>query len=228
MRPAPSRHVERVAHRGVPSERRENTLDGFLLALDYGADAIELDVHRTRDGEVVVHHDPEVQGLEIARSKWSELRGLDLGGGAAMPRLADVLDAMGDRATIYVELKGRAIEEVVLQVCAEHGHRYALHSFDHDAMARVTRMAPDVARGILIDRNTRDPNALMSAAVDRIRPRDVWPHHSLVDEALMQHALALDVRVIVWTVNAVPEARRLVTLGVDGICTDAVQMLADL
>lgn len=225
---APSPAHERVAHRGMPRELRENTLPGFLLALDSGADAIELDVHRTRDGEVVVHHDPSVQGRDIANSTWAEIRALDVGGGSVIPRLADVLDEIGDRATMYVELKGSRIEDAVVDVCREHGHRYALHSFDHEAIARTARIAPEVSRGLLIDRGTPDPIASLSRSVERIRPRDVWPHWSLVDDTLMRRAEALDVRVIVWTVNALDEARRLKTLGVAGICTDDVRMLVNL
>jgi glycerophosphoryl diester phosphodiesterase len=212
----------------MPREQRENTLPGFLLAIDSGADAIELDVHRTRDGEIVVHHDLSVQGLEIANSTWAQVRRLDLGGAAAIPRLADVLDEIGDRATMYVELKGSRIEDTVVSVCQAHGRRYALHSFDHDAIARTAQIAPDVPRGLLIDRGAPDPLGYLSRSVERIRPRDVWPHWSLVDDALMRRAEELDVRVIVWTVNSPQEARRLTHLGVDGICTDDVGILVNL
>jgi glycerophosphoryl diester phosphodiesterase len=225
---APSPAPERVAHRGMPRELRENTLPSFLLALESGADAIELDVHRTRDAHVVVHHDFSVQGRDIANSTWAELRGLDVGGGSTIPRLADVLDEIGDRATMYVELKGAGIEDTVVDICRKHGQRYALHSFDHDAIARTARLAPEIPRGLLIDRGTPDPIAYLSRSVERIRPRDVWPHWSLVDDALMRRAEALDVRVIVWTVNTLEEARRLMKLEVAGICTDDVRMLINL
>ena len=224
----PTPRVERIAHRGMPRERRENTLPGFLLALANGADAIELDVHRTGDGEVVVHHDHHVQGQEIAKSTWAQLRGLDLGGGAAVPRLADVLDEIGDGATMYVEIKGSGIEGAVIELCQAHGQRYAVHSFDHDAIARAARIAPDVSRGLLIDRGTPDPITFVSRAVERIRPRDIWPHWGLVDDALMRRAEALDVRVIAWTVNSPLEAQRLMQLDVAGICTDDVRMLVNL
>lgn len=220
--------TERVAHRGSPRERTENTIPGFLLALQHGADAVELDVHATSDGEVVVHHDLEAGGLAIAGSPWSAIQPVSLPGGARVPRLRDVLQAIGDRATVYVELKGVGIESAVAAVVREHGRRYALHSFDHAAIARCASAWPDIARGVLIDGKEPRPLEVMRAAVAASRPRDVWPQHSLVDERFMEAAGSFGLRVIPWTVNARPVAARMVALGVAGICSDDVRLLAGL
>src|SRR5436190_21170650 len=99
----PAARIERVAHRGSPRQALENTLPSFEAALGNGADAIELDVHVSADGVVVVHHDPAANGQEIARSTWSALAKLDLGSGARIPRLVDVLRLVGARATVYIE-----------------------------------------------------------------------------------------------------------------------------
>lgn len=219
---------ERVAHRGSPREVRENTLAGFELAVRRGADAVELDVHVSGDGVVIVHHDPAVQGREIAASPWATLADIDLGGGERIPTLADVLDAVAGRATVYVELKGASVEEPVVAIARKHGHRVALHSFDHDAIARAGQLAPDLARGVLLDRDLPNPGATMRDAVARTGARDVWPHWTLVDARFMAAAAQLDVRVICWTVNAPERAAHLLTLGVAGICTDDVRLLANL
>src|SRR5207244_11566810 len=151
MTKAPAR-FERVGHRGAPRERTENTLPGFLLALDRGADAVELDAHVTHDGEVVVHHDPTVKRQVIARTTWRDLSQIDLGNGDRIPRLREVLDAVGKRATVYIELKGIGIEDQVIDVAREFGNKYALHSFDHNAIARVAQKAHAIARAILPER----------------------------------------------------------------------------
>lgn len=225
---SPGDRFERVAHRGSPRERRENTLEGFLLALEHGADALELDVHCSSDREVVVFHDFSVAGRSVADTTWAVLAALDLGGGARMPRLADVLTAVGDRATVYIELKGAGIEGDVLEVARRHGRRFALHSFDHDAIARVARAAPDVRRGILLDRGLSNPEAVLRESVARTGASDVWPHWSLVDERLTRLARQLGARVITWTVNTRDVAETVLQAGVDGICTDDVRLLAQL
>ena len=227
MTKAPAR-FERVGHRGAPRERTENTLPGFLLALDRGADAVELDAHVTHDGEVVVHHDPTVKRQVIARTTWRDLSQIDLGNGDRIPRLREVLDAVGKRATVYIELKGIGIEDQVIDVAREFGNKYALHSFDHNAIARVAQKAPDIARGILLDRGTSLATDALRRAVERMRPRDVWPHWSLVNEQFMRVAHELKTRVIVWTVNSPGTAEILVSLGADALCTDDVQILANL
>ena len=227
MTKAPAR-FERVGHRGAPRERTENTLSGFLLALDRGADAVELDAHVTHDGEVVVHHDPTVKRQVIAQTTWRDLSHIDLGNGDRIPRLRDVLDAVGKRATVYIELKGIGIEDQVIDVANKFGYDYALHSFDHDAIARAAKKAPSIPRGILLDRGTPQATDALRHAVARMRPRDVWPHWSLVNEQFMRVAHELKTRVIVWTVNSPVTAEILVSLGADALCTDDVQILANL
>ncbi|HEY5218212.1 MAG TPA: glycerophosphodiester phosphodiesterase, partial [Gemmatimonadaceae bacterium] len=102
---------ERIAHRGAPREFYENTLDGFVRALERGADAVELDVHKTRDDTVVIHHDADVivapnTRAAISTLTWADICAVRLAGGAHIPTLAQVMDAVADRATVYVELKG--------------------------------------------------------------------------------------------------------------------------
>ena len=223
-----SPRLERVAHRGSPRERTENTLPGFLLAVEHGADAVELDVHVTSDGVVVVHHDDAVAGCVIGRTTWPELSDIRLDDDATIPRLEEVLQALGDRATVYVELKGQRIEDAVIDVVRKHGRRYALHSFDHDAIIRVAEKAPDIPRGVLLDKDTRNPGAALRDAVKRTRPRDVWPHWSLANEKFVHAAHELETRVIAWTVNASGAAASLASTGVDGLCTDDVRILANL
>ena len=145
-----------------------------------------------------------------------------------MPRLVDVLTAVGDRATVYIELKGAGIEEDVLEIAGRYGRRFALHSFDHDAIARVARAAPDVRRGILLDRGISNPEAVLRESVARTGASDVWPHWSLVDESLTRLTRQMGARVITWTVNTRAAAETVLRAGVDGICTDDVRLLAQL
>jgi glycerophosphoryl diester phosphodiesterase len=226
--PPPRVRVERIGHRGSPRERKENTLPGFLLALEHGADAVELDVHATKEGVVVVHHDEAVGSTRIAENTWSALQHLDLGGGARIPRLRDVLEAIGERATVYVELKGRDVEDSTIDVVRKHGHRFALHSFDHATIARVAAKAPDIARGILLDSDVTNAAEELRRAVVRTRPRDVWPHWSLVNPTFMAAAREAKTRVIAWTVNSPVTAKELVKQGVHGLCSDDVRLLVNL
>src|SRR3954471_13623680 len=102
--------VERIGHRGAPREFPENSLPSFQRALALGADAIELDVHVSSDGVVIVHHDPDIRSRPIRTMPWSALSRVELAPGVFIPSLEQVLDLIGSRATVYVELKGEAVE----------------------------------------------------------------------------------------------------------------------
>ena len=92
---APVRPALVIAHRGASRERPENTLPAYALAVEQGADMIEIDLHRTRDGALVVAHDAELAGLggrgEIADATLGQVRALDAGAGERVPTLDEVL-----------------------------------------------------------------------------------------------------------------------------------------
>lgn len=218
---------ELIAHRGVPRERPENTLPGFLRALEAGADGIELDVHATADGVVVVHHDPvpraaaadrRLAGRPIAQLSHAELLTFRVDGTTPIPTLAEVLAAVGDRATVYVEIKGAGIEARVLDVIAAGQARCAVHSFDHAQVLRVRRAAPSIPTGALVTERPPSPAALLTD----LGARDLWPEWPIIDRALVDDVHRHGGRVIAWTVNDPVAARRLAALGVDGVCTDRV------
>jgi glycerophosphoryl diester phosphodiesterase len=230
--PTPSRRPptrpERIGHRGAPREFLENTLPSFARALELGADAVELDVHRSADGVIVVHHDPSVRSpsssavpLVITDLTLSALRAIEIAPGARIPTLDEVLELTARSATVYVEIKGRGIERDVIEVIRRHQAEAAIHSFDHTAVATVRELAPEIPRGVLIEDRQIDPFALLT----RTGARDLWPHHSLVDAPLLARAHAVGARVIAWTVNAPTEMSRLTALGVDGLCTDVLPLL---
>lgn len=220
----PASAPELIGHRGAPTQRPENTLDGFLLAIEQGADAVELDVHATEDEEVIVVHDYDLEDGAINEMLWPEIAERE----PEIPKLEEVLESIGARATVYVELKGAGIESLVIDVVRRFGKRYALHSFDHKAIARVAKRASDIPRGVLIDAGTTNPIQAVHRAVAETGARDVWPHWSLVSSDMMQAATELELRVLPWTVNSIDSARHLAKLGVAGICTDDVRMLLNL
>jgi len=190
------RTVERIAHRGARREFPENTLSSFRRAFEVGADAVELDVHATRDGVVVVHHDPTVgpDGPAIADLTWAELQDrFD----SRIPALRDALEAIPASATAYVEIKAKGIEEAVSETLANVPVRCAVHSFDHETIERMREIAPRVARGVLFEGSLASLNDVLA----RSAARDVWPHWKLVDQALVNRVHVRGCRVIAWTVN---------------------------
>ena len=94
----------------MPRRAHENTLPSFAAALAAGASGIELDVHATVDDVVIVHHDPAVRGLEIRRSRWSDIAGIQLAPDVGIPTLDEVCALVHGVAELFVEIKGAGIE----------------------------------------------------------------------------------------------------------------------
>ena len=216
------RPLELVAHRGANRERPENTLAAFARALELGADGIELDVHATADGTVVVHHDFAVRGADrpIAAMRDAELARHRVGG-EPIPTLDEVLELCASRCRVYVELKGRGIERAVVERVAAHRAECALHSFDHRAIRRVRELAPGLRRGILLDAYLVDVAAALRAA----DAQDLWQGWTWIDAPLARAAEGAGARIVAWTIDDVAAARALVALGVRTLCTDVVPAL---
>jgi glycerophosphoryl diester phosphodiesterase len=212
--------VELIAHRGASRERPENTLAAFARAIELGADAAELDVHRTADDHLVVHHDPwlasgvrppAIASLTLAEVATFRVRG------EPIPTLEEVIASSG-KLRIYCELKGRRTAEPATALLSPLGDRAAVHSFDHRMVAEAQRFAPEVPRGVLESAYHRDA----SASMRDVAARDLWQAEQLIDVALVEAVHASGGRVIAWTVNRPERAVELASFGVDGICTDDV------
>jgi glycerophosphoryl diester phosphodiesterase len=203
----------------MPRLARENTLQAFQLALQAGADGIELDVHVNVEADVVVHHNATVGSLgaaPITQLSTAELRG------AGVPTLDEVCELVGDRATLYVEAKAARSAVAIVECLTAHDVRAAVHSFDATVIALVRTLAPMIPIGLLLDSNS---NTQISELVVDHAIRDFWPNRKLIDASLVERAHAAGARVIAWTVNDAAEARRFRDLGVDGLCSDDVAAL---
>lgn len=222
------RVVEHIGHRGAKRELPENTLPAFQRAFERGATGIELDVHGTRDGRIVVHHDPiarlaDGRSAVIAETDWPALQSAELAAGGTIPTLANVLAIAPLGTTVYVEIKGEHIEAAVADVIRDSPARCAVHSFNHDAIVTMRRIAPEIPRGILFDEPLPDLQTLLELT----GARDVWPHWPLIDRGLVDAVEDAGGRVIAWTVNDRDVARTLTSLGVDGLCGDDVRLFED-
>lgn len=212
-------HQPRIlAHRGASGFLLENSLAAFRDARRRGADGIELDIHATRDGSLVVHHDPVIPGLGgIAQAVAGSLRNLRLANGEPVPTLPEALAAIGD-AEVWIEVKALPNEhdQALFDAidAAPAPARCAVHSFDHGIIARLGAARPGLRRGVLTTTYPADADALMRPA----GATALWPDWRLIDPELVAAVHRRGGEVIAWTVNDAATARRLAALGVDALC----------
>jgi glycerophosphoryl diester phosphodiesterase len=222
--------AEIIAHRGASRERPENTVAAFVRAAELGADGVELDVHLTADGVLVVHHDPVPHGAPPGGLANRDIRTLTLGELAAfqvhgepIPTLAAVLEAVPRDLTVYCELKGAGTAPEAVRMLAGRAGA-AVHAFDHRQVAEAGRRLPSLARGVLEASYHIDPTASLRS----VGARDLWQAAELIDADLVNAVHSSGGRVIAWTVDAASEMQRLAGLGVDGLCTNDVALCREV
>ena len=184
------------------------------------ADGVELDIHATHDGVIVVHHDPDVPGFgPIALLSASEASQVRLPNGETLPQLREVLGLVGEH-DVWVEVKTLppAFDEALFEAL-DRGPapaRYSVHSFDHRIIRRLGEARPALSRGILLTAHLDDPVAALRA----VGATTLWQEWQLVDEELVRQVHQAGARIIAWTVNEIGDLERLVRLGVDGLCSN--------
>jgi glycerophosphoryl diester phosphodiesterase len=248
MHPFFTRSSHRVfAHRGGSGLAPENTLAAFDNGLALGADGLELDVHLSRDGVVVVHHDKlldrttDLRGA-IAGRDAGELDRADAGywfrqGDAfpfrgrrhAVPRLVDVLSRYGD-IPIIIELKVNttAMAEAVVRSVREAGasERVCIGSFGLRVLWAVRRLAPDIATSAAREEvrlalyRSRWGWPVRNARYDGYQVPELAGKTRIVSRRFVADAHAAGLGIQVWTVDAADDARRLLGYGVDALITD--------
>jgi glycerophosphoryl diester phosphodiesterase len=228
-----------AAHRGGALLWPENSLTAFRGALALGVDLLELDVHLSKDGEVVVIHDPTLPRTTTGEGAvrdhtWAELKVVTLRGASdeRIPHLREVLALLRPaRAGLLLEIKAGpdgvgypGIEERVLRLLAETGltERTTIMAFDWTTLERVRGLAPGMRRSALLSRRGMErsggvPDAVRGAAAVAT---DLGIERTLLSPAIVAAARAAGLTIGVWTVNEPEELRAVLAAGVDYVTTD--------
>lgn len=229
------------AHRGGAAAGDENTADAFGRAVEMGYRYLETDVHATADGQVVVFHDDTLDRLlgrpgRVRDVRWADLNALRVGGVAAVPRLADVLEAWPN-VRFNIDMKDDPAVGPTVDVVRRAGavDRVLLASFDAKRLVRARAALPAVATSMGTGEVAR--LWLASRAGRRVRlpasvvAAQVPTHHGrvrLVDRRFVRTAHRSGLQVHVWTIDDPDTMNNLLDLGVDGIMTDRIEVLRDV
>lgn len=239
-----------MAHRGGQGLWPPNTLFAFEHAVNLGVDVLEMDIHSTADGVLVVRHDPTVEGTTdgdgyIRNYNCSELKKLDAGftwtpdngttypyrgKGITIPTLDEVINAFPDmRLNIDIKPKDPDVVDLFCGTLRKHGilERVMVGSFHNEQLNRFRRLCPEVATSasqsevaIFFGLNSIYLDGIFQSRTEAF---SIPEHHGrlhLITEHFIRGAHAHNMQVHVWTVNEVQDMQRLIDWGVDGIITD--------
>ncbi|HEX4902445.1 MAG TPA: glycerophosphodiester phosphodiesterase [Acidimicrobiales bacterium] len=224
MTSSPARSAPSLyGHRGASADAPENTLAAFALARAQGADGVELDVRRSADGDLVLHHDPAfADGRVVVETPTAELP-------EGVPTLVAALDELA-WLVVNIEIKNSPFEpdhdpaatiaDDVVALLHERGgaDRALVSSFDLATIDRVRAIDPAIPTGFLTFIHPIGAESIELAA-DRGHVA-IHPHEATIDAAFVELAHGAGLEVVAWTVDAPDRLRALADAGVDAIITN--------
>lgn len=230
-----------IAHRGASGNAPENTLVSFRKAMDAGADFLEMDVHLSKDGELVVMHDESVNRTTSGKGKirnltLAEIKNLDAGSwfsknfeGLVVPALDEVFQLANGKIKLLIEIKGTPekyldIEKKLVEMIYKYNAKSwcILQSFDIDFLKNVHAIDAGVSLHYLIVGNLIFPSKIPEYIMA------VNPNQNFVSKKKVEKLHLQNKKIFVWTVNDEKKMKKLISYGVDGIITNYPEKLKNV
>lgn len=217
-----------IGHRGAKGHEPENTLPSFQKALDLNVDGIELDVHVCKTGELIVIHDFTVDRTTngsgtVSELTLSEIKALRINGHIEVPTLEEVLELVGKKCLINIELKGRhtakPVSHLIEKYILEKEYKYEdfiVSSFQREELEMMYLVNPKVHLGVLSQASVTQALEWATA----FSAKAIHPHFSLLTEENVQKTQEQGFKIYTWTINETEDIERIKTYNIDGIITD--------
>jgi len=217
----------KVGHRGARAYEPENTVASFKKAIELGVDAVELDVRKTKDDEIVVIHDADIKrttngsGLVVDLTL-QQIKSFSTDKNERIATLKEALDFIEKKAKIFVELKETGFEDKVLSAVKERGlvKSVIIVSFLEDTIKKVRELDQEIETG-LIYAKYKNP---IKAALD-LKAQWLLAFYRFIHTAIVQKAHESGLKVLVWTVNTPEEVAEMKKKGVDAVASDKPDIL---
>ena len=233
--------IHNIAHRGASALEPENTLRAFERAIGMGATMLEVDVHLSRDGRLVVVHDADLSRTTNGQGQVSDLtlaqiRRFDAGLGEHVPTLAQAIELARGRVELYVELKGHRTSEPTIRALRDQNvlDQAVVGSFCPRRPQEAKFLAPAIRTSLLIRQEDRHRDFvgwaqhIEASFVHPCWERAVPTPHKLLTPELIASVRRRGLGLIVWNEVRPAELRQLVRLDVHGICTDIPDVLSSI
>ena len=217
----------KIGHRGAFGYEPQNTLRSFKKALDLGVDAVEMDVHKCKTGEIVVIHDKTVDATTdgkgaVTELTLDELKRLDAGKGEEIPTLEQALDLVNRKAKVIIELKGKdefiPTAEVINEYVKNRGWKYKdflVISYDLDKLYKIRDFSPKLRLGLLFEKLPENDDELDLKNVDYI-----VLNFEYITPSIIKKIHKKGIKIIVYTVNDEKNITLMKRFKVDGIVSN--------
>ncbi len=218
----------KIGHRGARGYEPENTMIGFQKAIDLNVDYIELDVHLSADGELMVIHDETIDRTTngkgaVNQFSLPELKRFQIEKDQRIPTLTEVLNLIDQKCDINIELKSYETADKVVDLIEKYVsekkwnyNQFLVSSFDWSALQRVALLNSKIPIGVLTETNLD----LAFAFAKGVKAKSIHPYFHLLTEENTAKMQEIGFQVFPWTVNEIEDIKRIKTYNVDGIISD--------
>jgi len=219
-----------VGHRGAMGHALENTIESVKKAIKLNVDGIEIDVFKSKTGELVVYHDPFLSRLSnsnafIEQISLDSIKKVELKGGLSIPTLNEVIDIIPEKIFLNIELKGSntAFEtnKVIIEYLKEFNlppSKFIISSFRWDELKKFRNLNKDVPIAILVDSLHKIDNAIKLAK--EINAVALNPNNKFITRKIVNKIQSNNIKVFPYTINSPKNIKRMKSMGVDAIITD--------
>jgi len=219
-----------VGHRGAMGHALENTIESVKKAIKLNVDGIEIDVFKSKTGELVVYHDPFLSRLSnsnafIEQISLDSIKKVELKGGLSIPTLNEVIDIIPEKIFLNIELKGSntAFEtnKVIIEYLKEFNlppSKFIISSFRWDELKKFRNLNKDIPIAILVDSLHKIDNAIKLAK--EINAVALNPNNKFITRKIVNKIQSNNIKVFPYTINSPKNIKRMKSMGVDAIITD--------
>lgn len=207
-----------IGHRGSAGYEPENTLRSFQKAMAIGVDWIELDVHRTADGQLVVIHDDTVDRTtgasgKVSDMKLAEIKKLDAGKGEKVPTLQEAIDLVRGRVKLIIEIKQEGLEADVVNLIQRNDiiNSCMVSSFHYKSIRHVKKLIPRLMTAAIV---SRLPVDFKSLSTD-IMADSIFIRKDIATSAFVDEAHKDGFTVCIWNVDVPEDIRKYAEMGAD-------------
>lgn len=215
--------IQIIGHRGARGIEPENTIRSYRKAIELNVDYIECDVHKTKDGQIVLMHDHTVDRTTNGKGlvndfSFDEIRKLDAGKGEKIPTLQELLDLARGKVKLHVELKDETATEDVVRMVEKNNmvEKVFLTCGNTNTLKKVRELNPSISLEHIFG---QPPENAIELALS-VKAKRVSCHISHLTKEFVQKAHQNGIQVIAWPPNTIEDAKKAVECNVDLICTD--------
>lgn len=218
----------KIGHRGAKGYEPENTLVSFQEALDLNVDGVELDVHLSADGEIIVIHDETIDRTTDGKGfvnglSLQELKAFFIDEKHEIPTLEEVFDLVNKKCFINIELKSHDVTDKVVALIEKYVNKkgwnydhFLVSSFDWNALQEVSLLNDKIGIGVL----TETDLDLALAFAKTIQAKSIHPYFHLITQESTALIQSHGFQVFPWTINELEDIQKIKTYNVNGIITD--------